>query len=181
MEWRTAVSVGERLPPVRRPMTVPRILARLALLLLLFVLPTMDVRAQEIVERPVVPEPGEEVRVVQRGARGAVHGYWVEATPADVTISSIPGGGPIRIERTDITGMSVQRGQRSRALTGALLGAGLGLVAGVIAGQSSDTFDGTGQAVGASVAVGLPLGLLVGWLVRSPEWQGVDMNRIPVG
>ena len=161
-------------------MTPPRLLVRLALALL-FLLPPSDGGAQEIVERPVVPEPGEEVRVVQRGARGAVHGYWVDATPADVTVRSIPGGGPIRIARADITGMSVQRGHRSQALTGALLGAGLGLVTGVVAAQASDAFDGTGQAVGVSVAVGLPIGLLVGLLVRSPEWQGVDMARIPVG
>lgn len=160
-------------------MTLPRILVRLAAVAL--VVSPAGASAQEIVERPVVPEAGEEVRVVQRGARGAVHGYWVEASDADVTIQSIPGGGPIRIPRADITGMSVQRGQQSRALTGALLGAGLGLVAGVIAGQSSDTFDGTGQAVAVSVGVGLPVGLLVGWLVRSPEWQGIDMSRIPVG
>lgn len=160
-------------------MRLTRILELLALGALV-VLPA-GAGGQEIVERPVIPEPGEEVRIVQRGARGAVHGYWVAATDSGITVQSIPGGGPIRIDRPEITGMSVQRGQRNRALTGAMLGVGLGLVAGVIAGQSSEVFEGTRESVGVSVAVGLPLGLVVGWLVRSPRWQGIDMHRIPVG
>ena len=167
------------LPRVLRP-SRPRSPVVYAALLLLAGL-SGSAQAQEIVERPVVPEPGEEVRVVQRGARGAVHGYWVEATEADVVVTSIPGGGPIRIPRADITGMSVQRGQRSQALAGALLGAGLGVVAGVIAGRSSDVFEGTGQAVGVSVGIGLPVGLLIGWLIKSPEWDGIDMGALPGG
>ena len=149
--------------------------------LLTVLLSAVDVGAQQITDNPVVPTPGEEVRVVQRGARGAVHGHWVGATADEVRIRSIPGGGPIRIPRSEITGMSVQRGQRSAALSGALLGAGLGLVAGVVLGQTSDAFESTGAAVGISVGVALPVGLLIGWLVKSPQWDGIDMRALPSG
>lgn len=128
----------------------------------------------------VVPESGEEVRVVQRGARGAVHGLYVEATAGDILLQSIRGGGPIRIQRSAITGMSVQRGQRSQAWAGALIGIGVGLVGGVVLAQTTDVFGGTGVAVGASAGAALPLGLLVGWLVKSPEWDGVDMGALGV-
>jgi len=133
-----------------------------------------------------VPDPGEEVRVVQRGERGAVHGLFVEATAQHIVLRSLRGGGPIRISRADITGMSVQRGHRSNALKGALVGIGVGVVTGIILGQTSGSVDNTGVAVGISVGAALPLGLLVGWLIRSPEWDGIDMvdmapRPFPVG
>ena len=123
----------------------------------------------------IVPDQGEEVRIVQRGARGAVHGLFVEATSQDILIRSMTGGGPIRIPRADITGMSVQRGYRKQVLKGALVGIGIGVVGGIILGQTSGSVDNTGVAVGISVSAALPLGLLVGWLIRSPEWDGIDM------
>ena len=126
----------------------------------------------------VVPEVGEEVRVVQRNAQGAVHGLYVAATSAEILLSSIEGGGPIRIARDDISGMSVRRGHRSQALRGALFGIGAGVAAGIIIGQKSTLFDNTGQAVGVSVGAALPLGLIIGWFVRSPEWDGVDMAAL---
>ncbi len=142
----------------------------LGMLLIALVAP-MSVAAQA-----VVPMEGEEVRVVQRGARGAVHGLFLEATSGEIVLRSIQGGGPIRIARSDITGMSVQRGERSHTMAGALIGAGLGMVGGIVLGQTTDVFDGTGAAVGVSAGVALPVGLLVGWLIKSPEWDGVDMG-----
>jgi hypothetical protein len=125
----------------------------------------------------VVPLPGEEVRIIQRAERGAVQALFVEATSSEIVLRSAPGGGTFRVPRTNITGMSVQRGQRTQALKGALIGFGVGLVSGVILGQG-DTFESTGVAVGVSVGAAIPLGLVIGWLVRSPEWDGVDMGAL---
>lgn len=127
---------------------------------------------------PVLPLPGEEVRVVQRGARGAVHGRYVDTVEGQLVLSGVVGGGPIRIPMDDITGIAVQRGQRSRGLSGAFLGLGLGVAAGVALGQSGDVFDDTVTAVGVSAGIGLPLGLVVGLLIRSPEWDGVDLPAL---
>ena len=128
--------------------------------------------------QPVVPVEGEEVRVVQRAQRGAVRGLYVEATEQSIVLRTTRGSEPILIPRADVTGMSVQRGFRSHGLRGALLGAGVGVVAGVIVGQTSEAFDGTGQAVGVSVAAALPIGLVIGLLVRSPEWEGIDLGAL---
>jgi hypothetical protein len=136
--------------------------------------------AQQVIEAPVVPEVGEEVRVIQRSARGAVHGLYVETTATEVVVRSIPGGGPISIDRGDITGMSVQRGTQSRAVAGALLGTGIGLVTGLILNQTTESFSSAGEAVGISVAVGLPVGLLIGLMLKSPQWDGVDMGALVV-
>jgi len=125
----------------------------------------------------VVPLPGEEVRIVQRAERGAVQALFVEATSSEIVLRSAPGGGTFRVPRANITGMSVQRGQRSQALKGALIGIGVGLVSGVVLGQG-DSFESTGVAVGVSVGAALPMGLLIGWLVRSPEWDGIDMGAL---
>ena len=143
----------------------------LALLFCLSLLP-VGVAAQA-----VVPSPGEEVRVVQRAERGAVQALFVEATSLDIVLRSAPGGGTFRVSRTNITGMSVQRGHRSQALKGALVGLAVGLVSGVVLGRE-DSFETTGVAVGISVGAALPLGLLVGWLVKSPEWDGIDMGSL---
>jgi hypothetical protein len=126
----------------------------------------------------VVPHPGEEVRVVRRGEPGAIFGVLVEATSGAVVVDPRSPPGTITIPRGSITGMSVQRGYRTRALRGALIGFGAGIAGGVVLGQALDTFDGTAVAVGASVGAALPLGLLIGWLVRSPDWDGVDMAAL---
>ena len=126
----------------------------------------------------VVPDVGEEVRVVQRGQRGATHGLFVAATNLAIVLSVDGGGEVLEIPRANVTGLSVQRGYRHHTLQGALFGIGVGVLGGVIIGQTTDSFDGTGMAVGASVAVGLPLGLLLGWLTRSPEWDGVDLSAL---
>jgi len=153
--------------------------ARLHVLVLLCVLAApAPLRAQQRVTDPVVPDPGEEVRIVQRGARGAVHGLYVEADATEVVLRSIRGGGPIRIPRSEITGMSVQRGTRGHGWAGALAGIGVGVVAGVVLGQTTTAFDSTGEAVGISVGAALPIGLLIGLLIKSPEWDGVDMGSL---
>jgi hypothetical protein len=128
--------------------------------------------------QPVVPDVGEEVRVVQRGQRGATHGLFVAATNLAITLSVGGDGEVLEIPRANVTGLSVQRGYRHHTFQGALLGIGVGVLGGIILGQTTDSFDSTGMAVGASVAGGLPLGLLLGWLARSPEWDGVDLSAL---
>lgn len=150
---------------------------RVAVLALLVVVGPLSAGPESAAAQAVVPDPGEEVRVVQRGVRGAVHGLYVEATPQEIRLQSIEGGGPIRILRDAITGMSVQRGQRSQALKGSMFGIGLGVAAGIVLGQVSDRFE-TGEAVGISVGAAVPLGLIIGLLMRSPEWDGVDMPEL---
>jgi len=130
--------------------------------------------------QPVVPTPGEEVRVVQRGIRGAVHGRFREATQDAVVLSDLEAGRPIQILRSDITGMSVQRGFRTRAFSGAVTGLGVGLVGGIVAGQTTEVFESTGVAVAAGSAGGLVLGMLIGFLIQSPDWDGIDMGALTV-
>ena len=129
----------------------------------------------------VIPDPGEEVRVVQRGQRGAVQGFFVEASTFEVVLKSEQDNATIRLARAGITGMSVQRGYRSHTRKGALIGLGVGVLGGILLGQTSDSFESTGAAVGASVGAALPIGMLIGWFVRSPEWEGIDMAAITPG
>lgn len=131
-----------------------------------------------LVGQTVVPDAGEEIRVVRRGEPGAIYGIFVEATSAAIVLDPDTVAGAIAIPRGTITGMSVQRGHRSQALKGTLIGLGVGIAGGVILGQGSDAFDGTAAAVGVSVGAALPVGLLIGWLVRSPEWDGIDMGAL---
>lgn len=72
--------------------------------------PPAVVEAQVQGRGPVVPEVGEEVRVVRRGERGAVDGLFVEATPVEIVLGIDLDVGTLRIPRETITGMSVQRG-----------------------------------------------------------------------
>jgi hypothetical protein len=149
-----------------------RALRRLALTIIVAFAPS------QLTAQAVVPEVGEEVRVVQRGQRGAIQGLFVEATSVVIVLSIDDDQEILEIPRANITGLSVQRGYRHQKLKGALFGIGAGVLGGVIVGQKTDAFSGTGTAVGASVAVGLPLGLLVGWLARSPEWDGVTLSAL---
>ncbi len=145
----------------------------------LFLAAPAVVEAQVRDRRPVVPEVGEEVRVVRRGERGAVHGPFVEATRQEIVLGTDLEAGTLRIPRETITGMSVQRGYRSQRLKGSLIGIGAGIVGGIIIGQRVDDFGGgTAGAVGISVGAALPLGFLIGWLFRSPEWDGIDLAAL---
>ncbi len=146
-----------------------------ALALVVFAAP---VGAQEL-RTPVVPTPGEEVRIVRSGERGALYGRYVEATGAEVVITPEGAAAALRVPRSAISGMSVQRGHRDQRLRGALLGMGLGIVAGLIVDQASDDAPGgAAGSVGISVGVGVPLGFLVGLLIRTPEWDGVDLSLL---
>ena len=137
------------------------------------------VEAQVVGRGPVVPEVVEEVRVVRRGERGAVHGLFLEATRVEIVLDTALDVGTLRIPRETITGMSVQRGHRSQRLKGSLIGIGVGIVSGLIIAQSAEDFrGGTAGAVGISVGAGLPLGFVIGWLFRSPEWDGIDLAAL---
>lgn len=109
-----------------------------------------------------------------------MHGLFREATQDAVLLSDLEAGRPIQILRSDITGMSVQRGFRTRAFSGAVIGLGAGLVGGVVAGQTTEVFESTGVAVAAGSAGGLVIGMLIGFLIQSPDWDGIDMGALTV-
>ncbi|MGB1657240.1 MAG: hypothetical protein ACPHO4_07790 [Longimicrobiales bacterium] len=109
-----------------------------------------------------------------------MYGRFREAAHDPVLLSGLEAGRPIQILWSVITGMSVQRGFWTRALSGAVIGLGAGLVGGVLAGQTTEVFESTGVAVAAGSAGGLVLGMPVGFVIQSPDWDGIDMGALTV-
>lgn len=137
---------------------------------ILTLIPCTSLTAQ--LQLPLPLAPGERVRITAPsiGAEDLVCSI-VALRPDALMVRARWYEAPSRIPTASVTRLDVQRGRKSRTLTGL----GIGLIGGALLGGLID-----GSSVGGAVAGGVVLGGLgagVGALIKTDRWTEVPMDE----